>query len=152
MTGLWFLHSAIPFMAFDQCIKFYLFMFNTFRDMLWTSLLLQKIRKGNNSVITCDRDTVLELCTFSNGHLRMNQVSFNSLLYFQRYAPNKLFIAKIQKGSNSVNTGGRVMVLAFCNFAYGPLSLYHVSLNYLQYFKRYAHDKSVADGWMDGWM
>ena len=31
----------------------------TFRDMLRTSQLLQKNRKGNNSVITCDRATVL---------------------------------------------------------------------------------------------
>ena len=35
----------------------------------------------------------------------MYQVSFNSLLYFQRYAPDKLFIAKIKKESNSINTG-----------------------------------------------
>ena len=51
----------------------------------------------------------------------MYQVSFNFLLYFRRYAPDKLFIAKLKKGSNSVNTGDRVMVLAFCNFPYSPL-------------------------------
>ena len=92
--------------------------------MLRTSLLLQKIRKGNNSVITCDRVTVLALCTFSDGHLSMYPVSFNSLAYFQRYAPDKLFIAKIKKGSNSLNTSDRVMVLAFCNSPYGRLSVY----------------------------
>ena len=54
-----------------------------------------------------------------------------SLLYFQRYAPDKLFIAKIKKGSNSVNTGDRVMVVAFCYSPHGPLSVYQVSLNYL---------------------
>ena len=58
----------------------------------------------------------------------------NSLLYFQRYAPDKLFIAKIKKGSNSINTGDRVMTLAFCNSPHGLLSLYQVSLNYLQHF------------------
>ena len=47
---------------------------------------------------------------------------------------DKLFIAKIQKGSNSVNTGDRVMVLALCNSPQGPLSVYQVSLNYLEYF------------------
>ena len=79
------------------------------------------------------------LCTFSGCHLSMYQVSFNSLLYFQRCAPDKLFIAKIKKGSNSVNTGDRVvMVLAFCNFLHDPLSVYQVSFNYLQYFKRFA--------------
>ena len=36
VTGLWFLHSTIPFMALYQCINFHLFIFNTFRDMLWT--------------------------------------------------------------------------------------------------------------------
>ena len=38
----------------------------------------------------------------------MYQVSFDSLLYFQRYASDELFIANIKKGSNSVNTGDRV--------------------------------------------
>ena len=61
------------------------------------------------------------LCTSCDGHLSMYQVSFNFLLYFQRYAPDKLFIAKIQKGRNSVNTGDRVMVLAFCNIPFMAL-------------------------------
>ena len=55
----------------------------------------------------------------------MYQVSFNSLLYFQRHAPDKLFIAKIKEGSNSITTGDRVMVLAFCSFLHGPQSVYH---------------------------
>ena len=85
-------------------------------------LIIAKIRKGNNSVITCNRVTVLARCTSSAGHLSMCQVSFNSLLYFQRYALDKLFIAKIKKVSNPVNTGDRFMVLAF----YIPLiALYH---------------------------
>ena len=61
-------------------------------------------------------------------------VSFNSLLYFQRNAADKLFIAKIKKGSSSINTGDRVIVLAFCNSLHGPLSVYQVSFIYLQYF------------------
>ena len=61
------------------------------------------------------------------------QVSFNSLLYFQRYVPDKLSTVKIKKGSNSVHTSDRVMVLTFCNSPHGPLSVYQVSLNYLQY-------------------
>ena len=56
----------------------------------------------------------------------MYQVSFNSLLHFQRDALDKLFIAKIKKGSNSVNTSDSVMVLAFCNSLHGPLSVYQV--------------------------
>ena len=72
-----------------------------------------KIIKRNNSEITCDRVAVLVLCTSSDGHLSMYHISFNSLLYFQRYAPDQLFITKIKKGSNSINTGDRAMVLAF---------------------------------------
>ena len=137
-------------MALYQCIKFHLFIFNTCRDMLQTSLLLKKIRKGNNSVTTCDRVTVHALCTSSGGCLSMYQVSFNSLQYFQRYALDKHFIAKNKKGSNSVNTGDKIMIFAFCNSPFGPLSVYQVSLKYLQYFQRYAPDKSVTDGRSDG--
>ena len=46
---------------------------------------------------TVARVTILEFCTFSAGPLSMYQVSFNSLVYFQRYARDKLFIAKINK-------------------------------------------------------
>ena len=56
---------------------------------------------------------MFSLCTSSDGLLSMYQVSFNSFQYFQSYAPYNLFIAKIKKESNSVNTGDRVMVLAF---------------------------------------
>ena len=104
-------------------------------------LTIANVRNGNTSEITCDRVTVLALGTFSDGHLSMYQVSFNSLLYFQRYAPDKLFIAKIKKGSNSVNTGDRIMVFAFCNFLYSHLSLNQVSLIYIKFFQRYAPDK-----------
>ena len=42
---------------------------------------------------------------------------------FQRYSPDKQFIAKIKKGSISVNTGDRVTVLAFVNhFTSCPLN------------------------------
>ena len=41
-------------MPLYQCFKFNLITFNTFRDILWTRILLQTIRKGKNSVITCD--------------------------------------------------------------------------------------------------
>ena len=52
----------------------------------------------------------------------MYQVLFNSRLYFQRYAPDKLFIAKIKKGSNSINTGDMVAVFVFCTSSDDPLS------------------------------
>ena len=96
---------------------------------------------GSNSVIICNRVTVLALCTISDGHLSMYQVSFDSLLYFQRYALDKFNIAKIKKGNNSINTDDRVMVLTFCTSSHRPLSLYQVSFIYLQYFERYAPEK-----------
>ena len=100
--------------------------------MLRTSLLLQKLRLEVHVtqyiVITCNRVTVLALCTISAGRLSMYQVSFDSLLYFQRYAPNKFNTAKIRKGNNSINTDDRVMVLAFCTSPHTPQSLYQVSL------------------------
>ena len=69
------------------------------------------------------------------------QVSFNSMVYFQRYALDMIFTAKIKKRSNSVNTVDRVMILAFCPSSNGPLSMYQTSLNSLVYFQRYAPDK-----------
>ena len=53
-----------------------------FSDMLQTSLLFKKIEK-NNSVITCDRVTVLAFYSFSDSLLSMYHVSFNSLLHFR---------------------------------------------------------------------
>ena len=94
---------------------------------------IAKIKKASNSVNTVDRVLILALRTSADGLLSVYQVSFNSLVYFQRYAPAKLFIAKMKKGSNSVNTVDRVMVLALCNSPHGPLSVYQVSLNYHQF-------------------
>ena len=80
VTELRFLHSALSLLALYQYIKFHFIPFYTFRDMLRTSFLLQKLNRG----------------------------------------------------SYSENTSNRVMVLAFCNSPHGPLSVYQVSLNYLQ--------------------
>ena len=73
---------------------------------------------------------VLVLYTSSDDFLSMYQVLFNSLLYFQRYAPDKLNIGQIRKGSDSINTGDGVMVLALCTFSYGPLSVFQISFNF----------------------
>ena len=63
-------------------------------------LIIANIKTRSNSIITCNRVTVLALCTISGGHLSMYQVSFDSLLYFQRYALDKYNIAKIRKENN----------------------------------------------------
>ena len=134
----------------DSCLSMYQVSYNSlqyFQRYAPDKLSIAKIIKGSNYIntgdkvtvlafpdIICDRVMVLALCTSSGGRLSMYQVLFNSLLYFQRYAPGKLFTAKIKKGGNSINTDNIVMILAFCNFPHGPLSVYQVSLNYLQYF------------------
>ena len=102
MTELWFLHSAL---AICQCTKFHLIPFYTLRDMLRTSLLLQKLR--SNTINSGDRVMVLAFCDSPYSPLSVYQVSFIYLQYFQRY--DKLTIAKIRKGNNSVITCDRVM-------------------------------------------
>ena len=71
----------------------------------------------------------------------MCQVSFNYLLYFQRYAPTKFNIAKIRNENNSVNTDNRVTYFTFFSSPQGSLSLFQVIFICLQYFQRYASDK-----------
>ena len=98
--------------------------FNTLKETLKTNLLLEKNRKGNSSLIICNRVIDLALCIFSDGRLLMYQVSFDSLFYLQRYAPDKLFIAKIKKENNSVTTCDKVTIFSLCTFSVGLLSIY----------------------------
>ena len=79
MMGLWFLHSAIPFIAHYHCIKFHLFIFNTFRDMLQRSLLLQKL----------EREITLQLVVIE---LRFMQSALPL-----RYAPDNLLLQKLER-------------------------------------------------------
>ena len=51
-----------------------------------------------NAAKSGDRVMVLAFCISAIGPLSIYQASFHSLVYFQRYAPDKLFIAKIEKG------------------------------------------------------
>ena len=63
------------------------------------------------------------------------------------------FFSNIKKGSNSINTGDRVTIIAFCNFPHSCLSVYQVSLNCNEdkvVMKTFAPDKSVTDGRLDG--
>ena len=96
-----------------------------------------KIEKGSNSVKAVDSVMIFAFCTSADGPLSRYQFSF---LYFQRYAPDKLFIAKIKKGSNSVKIVDRVTILVLCASANGLLSMYQVPYNSLLYFQRYATD------------
>ena len=64
----------------------------------------------------------------------MCQVAFNYHYYLQRYASDKLVIAQIGKGNNSINTGDGIKVLAFWISSRYRLSVYQVSFIYVQYF------------------
>ena len=112
--------------------------------MLRTSFFISKIKKGSIFVNTGDRIMVIALSNSPYDPLSVYQVSFHPLVYFQRYAPDKLFIEKIKKGSNYINTGDRVMALALCISSHGPLSVYQISFNSLVYFQRYALDKLIS--------
>ena len=129
-------------MALYQCIKFHFIPLYIISYAL-DKMNIAKFKKGSNSVNTGDKVMILAFCTFSDNPLSMYQFSFNSLLYFQKDAPEKVLIAKFLsfKVSNSVNTVDRVKFLAMRNFADGPLSTYQVSFNSLAFFQRYAPDK-----------
>ena len=53
---------------------------------------------------TLDRVMIFAFCTSSDDILSMYQVLFNPLVYFQRYAPDKLLIAKINKSCHMLRT------------------------------------------------
>ena len=72
------------------------------------------IKKGSNSVNTCNLVTVPTLCAISDAHLSVYQISFNSLLYCQRHAPDNLNIAKIRKGNNSIIPTIEFRCFSFC--------------------------------------
>ena len=82
-----FLAFTQPLIALYQCIKFLWIPFNTLRYTLRKTLLcIAKIRKGNSSVITCERVMVLALFTSSGDLLSMyKDLFYISVLYFQGY-------------------------------------------------------------------
>ena len=78
--------------------------------------------------------------------MSMYQVSFNSLQYLQRYAPDKLFIAKIRKGSNCVIW---VIGLWFLHSALSLMNLYQCIKFYLitpNTFRDVLHKSRTTDG------
>ena len=89
---LWFLSSVLPFINFYVCTMFNFNPFSTFQDMARVSNhYVKKWLMGDNSVIQCIQLRVINLmhCTSSHCHLSIIQVSFQSLLYFPRYGPDR---------------------------------------------------------------
>ena len=131
MTELRFLHFAFSLLALYQCVKFHPIPIDTFRDMLRTSFIA-KIKRGKllrNYWEQGYGSCILHLLywpSIKNSCF----ISFPSIL--SEICSGQAFYCK--RGSNSVNTADRVTVLAFCNSPHGPLSVYQVSLNYIQHF------------------
>ena len=112
-------------------------------------LFILKIKKGSIPVNIVDM-VISYILIFSEGPLSMYEVSFNFLVYVQRYAPDKLFIAKMKKGSNSVNTVDRIMILALCTSTDDPLSMYGVSFNPLYTFRDMLRTNFLLQKWKRG--
>ena len=86
-------------------------------------------RKGNNSVITYDRATVLAFplpLTALYQCIMFHLIPFNTL----KAASDKLIIAKTKKGSNSVITCNRVTVHALTTISDGHPSMYWVTFEF----------------------
>ena len=97
--------------------------------------MLQKLgRKVPQSVNTGRRVIVLAFCNFPYVPLSMYQVSFNYLQYFRDMLWTSLLLKQIRKEINSLNTGDRLIVLAFLDFPYNPLSVFRVSFHSLLNF------------------
>ena len=93
-------------------------------------LIIAKIRRELLVIIMIKLwflHTALLLMTFYQC-IKFYLIPFYTFRYMLR---ERLNIAEIKKGRNSVNTGDRIMIFAFCNFPHGPLSVYQVSLNSL---------------------
>ena len=80
------------------CTKYHENILYGMKVIEWTLFSQQKISKGRNSIKNLGRDTVLFLCTSSDGGL-------------------------ISKGHNSVNNVGGVSVLVLCTSSDGGLYL-----------------------------
>ena len=76
-------------------------------------------------------------------YIKFHFIPFYTFRDIRSFLPQKL-----KRGSDSVNTGDKDTILAFCNSPYGPLSVYQVSLNDLQYFRDMLRTK--WDGRTDG--
>ena len=103
---------------------------------------MQKLKRGNNSENTGDRVLVLASCNFPHSPLSVYQVSLNSSILLEICAGQKCDGRTFYtNGSFSAKSDDRVMVLVFCTFPNGPLSIYQVSFYFSLYFQRYAPDK-----------
>ena len=58
-------------------------------------LIIAKLKMGRNSIITCNRVTVFALCTISDGHLSMYQVSLILFYTFRDMHRTNLILQKL---------------------------------------------------------
>ena len=140
---VWSLCTALPLTAIYLKTNFQLNPVCTFQDMALTGSNYEKIYlRGDNSVNIQGRIMVLIHCPSSNCHLSINQVSFQSRLYFPRYGPDRQQLWKKKlRVNNSVNIQGRIMVLIHCPSSHCHLSINQVSFQSRLYFSRYGPDR-----------
>ena len=67
-------------------------------NVLFNSISVISGRWANDNERLCAMNPVYGREDFDSSTLSMHEVLFNSLIYSQTYAPDKLFIAKIKKG------------------------------------------------------
>ena len=121
---------VLPLVNIYVCTKFNFNPFGTFQDTAWISNHYGKKRlwMGDNSVIYREG-----LCTMHFLSLpSIYQHSFQSLLYFSRYGPdrNPLWKKKWLRGDNTVNIQGMIVVLVHCPSPHWHLyTKFHLNAN-----------------------
>ena len=103
--------SALPLINIYECTKF------NFNQLYFPRYGRTHIHyggkwlRGDNTVNIQSRIMVLVHSTFFHCHLSINQVSFQSLLYFPRYGPDTHPLWKnCLRGDKTVNIQGMIMV------------------------------------------
>ena len=120
------------------------------RNPLW-----KKYRwlRGDNYVNTCLQGTIMVLvhCPSTDCHLSINQVPFQSLLYFPWYGPDRDQLWKKQwlRELSTVNIQGRIMGLVHGTSSHCHLSINQVSFQSLLYFPRYGPGRQHL--WKNGY-
>ena len=91
------MYSALPLINIYVCTKFNINPFCTFQDMDHTGMHYgKKWLRGDNYVNIQCVVMVLVHCSFPDCLLSINQVSYQSLLYFSRYGPDTQPLWQIQ--------------------------------------------------------
>ena len=110
-------------------------------SLILIPLVLSKIWPGQASIMENGYGEITQYiyilvhCTSSYCHLSINQVSFQSLLYFPRYGPDRHQLCKIWlMGDNYVAIQGMIMVLVYATSTHCHISINQVSFKCQEFF------------------